>query len=93
MLRRLQNNVESYTPEEWKHTTKERLQWLYETAKQVSETLRTSEVLLLYYLRNSGGGNTYRFRMIAKKLYDANRELETIKSAKSSEKRRVKSEK
>ena len=82
LLKRLQYCVDNYTPEEWSTTTKERLQWQYDTAKQVSETLRFNEVMLLYYLRNSGAGNTYRFKQIAKKLCDANQALEKIKKEK-----------
>ena len=80
LLQRLQYCVDNYTPEKWSTTTKERLQWQYETVKEVSETLRFSEVMLLYYLRNSGCGNTYRFMKIAKKLCDANQALEKIKA-------------
>ena len=80
LLKRLLYCVDNYTPEEWSTTTKERLQWQYDTAKQVSETLRLTEVMLLYYLRNSGVGNTYRFMKIAKKLFKANQALEEIKS-------------
>ena len=81
LLKRLQYCVDNYTPESCRTTTKERLQWQYDTAKQVSETLRFNEVMLLYYLRNAGFGNTYRFMKIAKKLYDANQDLEKIKSS------------
>ena len=80
LLERLQRNVENYTPEKWRTTTKERLEQQYQTVKEVSDTLRLNEVMLLYYIRNSGCGNTYRFMKIAKKLFEANQALEKIKS-------------
>ena len=79
LLKRLQYCVDNYTPEEWRTTTKERLEWQYEIAKRVSETLRLNEIMLLYYLRNSQFGETNRFMKIAKKLSEANQELEKIK--------------
>ena len=80
LLQRLKNNVDNYTPESWSTTTKERLEWLYEISKQVSETLRLNEIMLLYYIRNSQFGNVDRFMKVAKKLFDANQALEKIKS-------------
>ena len=82
LLQRLKYNVENYTPEKWSTTTKERFQWQYEVAKHVSETLNLTEVLLLYYIRNSECGGSYRFMMITKKLYEANQELKNIKPKK-----------
>ena len=80
LLKRLQCYIDNYTPEGRRTASKERVEWHYEVAKHVSETLRLNEILLLYYLRNSPYGYTHYFMRIAKKISDANQELEKIKS-------------
>lgn len=80
LLQRMKDSAEHYDPDDWFGLTKEELEEQYKNFKQVSETLNGQELTLIYYLRNCRFGSTFRFVKIAKKLYEANQELEKIKN-------------
>ncbi len=80
LLQWLKDCVDYYNRKYSRHVTKEEYKFKYEVAKSVSETLRLNEIMLIYYLRNSGFGMSHRFMRIAKKFYEANQALEKIKN-------------
>ena len=79
LLQWLKDCVDHYSHKYSRHATKEEYKFKYEVAKSVSETLSLNEIMLIYYLRNSEFGLTYRFMKIAEKLYEANQELKDVK--------------
>ncbi len=78
LIQNLQNRIANYNPEDEGDTTKEELQTLYKMAKEIGETLALTEIRLIWYLRNTQRGDTFRFMKTAQKLYEGNIEFKSL---------------
>jgi len=78
LIKDLQNRITDYNPKKAGDITKEELQTLYNMAKEISETLSLTEIQLLWYLRNTRNGETFRFMKAAQKLYEAIAEFKNL---------------
>jgi len=78
LIKDLQNRITDYNPKVKDGITKEKLQTLYNMAKEISETLSLTEIQLLWYLRNTRRGETFRFMKAAQKLYEAITEFKSL---------------
>jgi len=78
LLKSLRSRITDYNAEEEGNMTKEELKSYYNMAKEISATLSLTEIRLLWYLRNTQNGDTFRFMKAAQKLYEANTEFKSL---------------
>ena len=71
-LKRIAGKIANFNPKDWEgtHTTKESLQNMYDSLKDIPDTMCIHEMWLIWYLRETKIGEANRFYRLAKQNYE-----------------------